>query len=185
MIDDVMSDLIEGFDGTLRSLRRDLTKVRTGRANPALLDGIKVDYYGVPTPLNQVGSVKVGDARLLVISPWEKSMIQPIEKAIVEADLGLNPSNDGNIIRIPIPPLTGERRKELTRQVRRSGEDCKVALRNQRRDANDMLKEAQKDSDISEDDMHRGLSKVQDTTNDYTQKVDDIVTEKEKEIMEV
>ena len=185
MIDDILEELNQGFDSTLKALRRDLAKVRTGRANPAILEGIKVDYYGVPTPLNQVGSVKVADARMLTISPWEKSMVNPIEKAIVEADLGLNPSNDGNIVRVPIPPLTGERRRDLTRQVKRSGEDAKIALRNHRRDANELLKGAQKDGDISEDEMHRNLTKVQDITNEFAKKIDEIITEKEKEIMEI
>ncbi len=185
MLAELMDDLMAGFESTLSSLRRDLSKVRTGRANPAMLDGIKVDYYGTPTPLNQIGAVKVPDARLITIQPWEKNMIGAVEKAILGSDLGLNPSNDGTLIRIPIPALTGERRKELTKAVRDTGEKAKIAARNQRRDANDMVKGLQKDGEVSEDESHRTLTKIQDVTNDYVKKIDEVVAEKEKEIMEI
>lgn len=135
MLDDIFSDLQESFDAAIRDLKRDLAKVRTGRANLAIFDGITLDYYGTPTPLNQVGTMKVVDARLITIQPWERNMIAPIEKAILTSDLGLNPSNDGALIRVPIPQLTGERRQELVRLVKKAGEEHRVVTRNHRRDA--------------------------------------------------
>jgi ribosome recycling factor len=184
MVNDVIKDLKEGMDGTIDSLKRDLAKRRTGRANVAILDGIKVDYYGSKSPLNQVASVQVPDPRLITIKPWEKNMVQVIEKAIQVSQLGLTPSSDGEIIRLPIPPLTEQRRKELVRDIKKVGEEAKIALRNQRRDANEMLKELEKERDISEDDLKRGLTRVQETTDDYVKKVDDLVAAKEKEILE-
>jgi ribosome recycling factor len=184
MLNDVYSELEQGFKKVLESLRRSLLKIRTGRANVGILDGIKVEFYGTLSPLNQVGTIKVPEPRLITIQPWDKSMITTIEKAIVASDLGINPSNDGNIIRIPIPPLTGERRKELVKIVKRSGEDAKIAIRNERRNANDLIKELEKESEISEDQMRRGLGHVQKLTDDYVEKVDEVVTEKEKEILE-
>lgn len=185
MVDEVMDDLEGSFEATIEALQRDLTKVRTGRANPAMLDGVKVDYYGTPTPLNQVGAIKVPDPRMITIQPWEKSMIGPVEKAVLQSDLGLNPTNDGTLIRVPIPPLTGERRKELTRQVRDLGEKAKIAVRNHRRDANEMIKTLEKDGELSEDLMHRNLAEVQEKTKEATSKIDAIVEKKEGEIMEV
>lgn len=184
MVDDIISDLKSGMDSTIDSLARELAKRRTGRANVSILDGIRVEYYGTKSPLNQVASLQVPDPRLITIKPWEKSMVSVIEKAIQQSSIGLTPSSDGELVRIPIPPLTEERRKELVRDVRRVGEDAKVGLRNQRRDANEMLKEAEKGKDISEDEMHRGLSKVQEITDDFVKKVDEIVGDKEKEILE-
>jgi ribosome recycling factor len=172
------------MEGSIEALKRELAKRRTGRANVSILDGIRVEYYGTKSPLNQVASVQVPDPRLITIKPWEKSMVSVIEKAIQQSSIGLTPSSDGEIVRIPIPPLTEERRKELVKEVRRVGEDAKVALRNQRRDANEMLKEAEKDKEISEDEMHRGLAKVQEVIDDYVKKVDGQVEEKEKEILE-
>ena len=185
MLNEVISDLNSSCDSAIKALKRELGKVRTGRANPAMLDGIKVDYYGTPTPLNQVGAIKVPDPRMITIQPWEKNMIQAIERAIIASDLGLNPANDGTLIRLPIPALTGERRRELTRHVRDIGEKSKIAVRNHRRDANDMCKALEKDSEISEDDMHRGLARIQDIIKDFTAKIDKIIEEKEKEVMEV
>jgi len=185
MVNDVLSDLEDNFRNTVGALKRDLAKVRTGRANPGMLDGLRVDYYGTQTPINQVGAIKVPDARLITIQPWEKNMVPVIEKAIVASDLGLNPSSDGTIIRLPIPALTTERRKELTRQVKDMGEKAKIALRGHRRDANELLKMAQKEGDIGEDQMHRALGNVQDLTDKYTKKVDDIIEEKQEEILEV
>lgn len=185
MIEDVLAELQENFEGALVALRRDLGKVRTGRANPAMLDGIRVDYYGTPTPINQVGAIKVPDPRMITIQPWEKNMIVPIEKAIIGSNIGLNPSSDGTIIRLPIPPLTTERRTELTKQVKDMGEKAKIAVRNHRRDANDMVKTLEKDGEISEDEMHRSLTRVQDLTDAFIKKVDEIISEKEKEILEV
>ncbi|OIP36804.1 MAG: ribosome recycling factor [Deltaproteobacteria bacterium CG2_30_63_29] len=184
MLTELIEDLRENGESTLKSLRRDLSKVRTGRANPAMLEGLKVDYYGTPTALNQVGAIKVPDPRMITIQPWEKAMISPIEKGIIASDLGLNPSNDGILIRIPIPPLTGERRRDLTKQVRDMGEKAKVALRAHRRDANDMAKAMEKDGELSEDALHTGLDKVQELVNEYVKKVGEIVVEKETEIME-
>ncbi len=184
MVDDVLADLKQGMQATLENLDRELAKRRTGRANVALLDGVKVDYYGSLSPLNQVASLQVPDPRLITIKPWEKAMVSVIEKAIQQSSLGLNPASDGEVIRLPIPPLTGERRAQLVKDVKGVGEDSKVALRNQRRDANDMLKALEKDKEISEDDMHRGLTKVQEVTDDFVKKVDETVSKKEKEILD-
>jgi len=184
MVNDIVSDLKSGMDSTMDSLKRDLAKRRTGRANVAILDGIRVEYYGTKSPLNQVASLQVPDPRLITIKPWEKSLVPVIEKAIQQSSIGLTPSSDGELIRIPIPPLSEERRKDLVKDVRRVGEDAKVALRNQRRDANEMLKEAEKGKDISEDEMHRGLTKVQEITDEFVKKVEQEVEAKEKEILE-
>ncbi|MBH22886.1 MAG: ribosome recycling factor [Myxococcales bacterium] len=185
MLDEVFEELKANFDSTLKAYRQTLAKVRTGRANLSMLDGLKVEYYGTPTPLNQVGTCKVADARLITIQPWEKSMLGPIEKAIHMSDLGLNPSNDGTIIRLPVPELTGERRQDLVKQVRRAAEDHKIIIRNHRRDANDMIKELEKDSEISEDEMHRALKSVQESTDQTIARVETFTEEKEKEILEI
>lgn len=184
MVNDVAAELKKEMEGTLTALSRDLAKRRTGRASISLLDGLKVDYYGTMSPLNQVASLQVADPRLITIKPWEKSMVQPIERVIQQSPLGLNPASDGELIRIPIPPLTGERRRDLVKEVKRLGEDAKVALRNHRRDANEMLKELEKDKEISEDEMRRGLTKVQELTDEHVKKVDQLVADKESQIME-
>jgi len=150
-----------------------------------LLDDIKVDYYGTPTPLNQVGSMAVPEPRLITIQPWEKNLIGEIEKAILKADLGLNPNSDGQIIRLVFPPLTEERRKEMVKQVKRMGEDAKVGIRNVRREANDTLKRLEKDKDITEDDLKRGEKEVQDVTDEFVSRVDRVIEEKEKDLMEL
>lgn len=181
----VLDTLKADFESTIKDLRRSLAKVRTGRANLGMLDGIKIEYYGQMSPLNQVATMKVADPRLITIQPWEKTMIPEIEKAISSSDLGLNPSNDGNIIRVPIPALSGERRKELVKVVRREAEDHKISLRNIRREANDELKELEKDSEITEDQMHRAFDKVDALIDQYSKKIDEIVEEKEQEILEV
>ena len=173
------------MDKGIDSFKRDLLKVRTGRANVAILDGIRVDYYGTATPLNQVASVNVPDARLITIKPWEKTLIPEIEKAIRAAQLGLNPNSDGEIVRVPMPPLTEERRKELVKVVKKMAEEAKVHLRSARRDSNEMLKELLKDKSITEDEEKQGLKRVQDTTDAAVTKIDDIVAKKEAEIMEV
>lgn len=183
-MDELLSELKAGYDQAVLALRRETAKIRTGRANPNILDGLRIDYYGTPTPVSQVASIKVADARMITIQPWEKNMIAAIEKAIMASDLGLNPSNDGTLIRLPIPALTGERRKEFTKQAKDLGEKTKIAVRNQRRDLNDMLKSMQKDGDITEDELKKGLAKVQDYTDEVTKKIDEVVAEKEKEIME-
>jgi ribosome recycling factor len=185
MVNDVMKDLQGSIEKAIDAFRRDLTKVRTGRANVAILDGVKVDYYGTPTPLNQVASVNVPDARLITIKPWEKTLIPEIEKSIRAAQLGLNPNSDGEIVRVPMPPLTEERRKDLVKMVKKMAEEAKVALRAHRRDANEMLKSFLKDKAITEDEEKAGLKKVQDATDASVTKVDDITTKKEAEIMEV
>ncbi|MEM1347224.1 MAG: ribosome recycling factor [Myxococcota bacterium] len=185
MLDSIVEDLTENFEATLVGLRRELSKLRTGRANLAMLDGVRVENYGAQVPLNQVATLKVSDPRMITVSPWDKSMITPIERAISLSDLGFNPSNDGTIIRIPIPQLTGDRRKELAKLASRIGEDHKVSLRNHRRDANDMIKELEKDGEITEDDMHRAYGQVNDLTSSYNAKIDEILAEKEQDIMAI
>jgi ribosome recycling factor len=186
MVNDVVAELQKSLDGALDSLKHELAKVRTGRANLSILDGIKVDYYGTPTALSHVASLQVPDPRLIVIKPWEKSLIAEIERVIRQVpSLGLNPTSDGETVKLPIPPLTQERRKELVKVVKRMGEDAKVGIRNHRRDSNEMLKELQKDSSISEDDERQGLKKVQDAVDKAIARVDEILAKKEAEIMEV
>ena len=185
MINDITKDAEDGMKKALESFKRDLQKIRTGRANTSMLDGIKVDYYGTPTPVNQVATVQVVDARLITIKPWEKSLLTPIEKAIIAADIGITPSSDGEIIRLPIPPLNEERRKEIVKSCKTKGEDHKIAIRNERRDANEMLKEYQKDGEITEDDLKKATERVQKEVDGGCTKVDEVVAKKEKEVMEV
>jgi len=167
------------------SLARELAGIRTGKANPALLDPVKVDYYGAPTPLRQLANIGAPEPRLIVVQPFDKTALGEIEKAILKSSLGLNPSNDGNLIRIPIPALTEERRKELAKLVRKMGENGKVAVRNIRRDANEKIKRSEKEGEIAEDDSKRLQDRVQDLTNKYTEEIDGMVAGKEKEVMEV
>lgn len=181
----VLDELKEGYDATLRGLKKSLAKIRTGRASLSMLDSVRVEYYGQMTPLAQVATLKVADPRLITLHPWEKSVIPDIERAIASSDLGLNPSNDGNIIRVPIPALSGERRQELVKVARREAEDHKISLRNERREANDQLKALEKDSEISEDQLHRAFSKVDALTDKYTNMIDDTVSKKEADILEV
>jgi ribosome recycling factor len=185
MLDELLKSLADDAENTVKSLKLNLTKVRTGRANPMMLDGIRVDYYGTPTPLNQISAVKVTDARMIMIQPWEKNMVSLIEKAILAANIGLTPNSDGSVIRLPVPPLTGERRQELTRNVKAEGEKAKVALRNHRRDCNEMIKELEKSGDISEDAMHTAFTKIQTLVDQYVTKIDQVITGKEQEILEV
>ena len=185
MVNDIIKSLQGDIDKAIEAYRRELSKVRTGRANLSILDGVRVEYYGTPTPLNQVASVAVADARLITVKPWERSLIPEIEKSIRAAQLGLNPQSDGELVRLPMPALTQERRQELVKVVKKMAEDCKVALRGARRDANEMLKEALKDSAITEDDERKGLKTVQETTNKSVTKVDEITSKKEAEILEV
>jgi ribosome recycling factor len=185
VVDDIMNEAESGMQKAIDAFQRDLSKVRTGRANLGLLDGVKVDYYGSPTPLNQVAALNVADARMITIKPWEKSMIQAIEKALRQSDLGLNPVADSELIRLPIPPLTQERRQELVKLLKKMTEDARVAVRAARRDANDSLKDFQKDGEISEDDASRGQKKVQELTDKFIARVDDISEKKEKELMEI
>ena len=184
MIDDAL-ELAEDAMQTARDrLGRELAKVRAGRASPELLNGVMVDAYGSKMPLNQVSTVSAADARLLVVKPWDRNMIGAIEKAIHAASLGLNPSSDGVVLRLPIPPLTEERRRSLVKQAKDLGEQAKIAIRQGRRDANDLLKQAEKDKEISEDDLKRGLDKVQELTNSYVKQVDESVKRKESEILD-
>ena len=185
MHEDVVAELKGRIEKTIEDLRKELSKIRTGRASPAILDGVRVNYYGSPTPLNGVASVSVPEPRMIVVKPFDKGSIKDIEKAINEANVGLNPMNDGEVIRLPVPPMTEERRKEIAKQVRAKGEDHKVAIRNVRRDANEMLKELLKDKTISEDDSKRAGEKVQKETDAGVAKVDEVVQRKEKEVMEV
>lgn len=185
MHEDVVKDLKGRIERTLDDLKKELSKIRTGRANLSMLDGIRVNYYGTPTPLTGMASLSVPEPRLIVIKPWDKGSIKDVEKAIAEANLGLNPMNDGEVIRLPIPALTEERRKEIAKQVKSKGEDHKVAIRNERRDANEMLKDLLKEKTISEDDLKRSQEKVQKETDLGISKVDEVVSKKEKEVMEV
>ena len=173
------------MESVIDALKKQLTAIRTGRANPSMLDGVRVNYYDTPTPLNQIATVSAQDARLLVIKPYEKKIIKDIERAIVEANLGFNPSSDGDFVRVPMPPLSTERRKEYVKLSKTKGEDAKVAIRGARRDANEMLKEAEKDGSVTQDDEKKGLKIVQDTTDAYVKKIDDMLAKKEAEIMEV
>ena len=182
---DLKSKTKAGMDKAIESLRRDLSRVRTGRASLAILDDVRVDYYGTPTPLNQVGSLAVPEPRLITIQTWEKKLIPEIERAIQKADLGINPTNDGIIIRLAFPALTEERRKEMVKQVRKMGEEGKIAVRNARRDANEALKKLLKDKAVSEDDEKRGEKEIQDLTDDYVARIDKVIADKEKELMEI
>jgi len=180
LYDEIEKKMIQRVDG----LRKEFSKIRTGRASSALLDGIKVDYYGTPTPINQTASINIPESRLIVIQPWDKGTIEAIQKAIQKANLGLSPSNDGTVIRISIPPLTEDRRKELGKLAKKMAEECKIAVRNIRREANDALKKLEKDKKISEDDLHRATDEVQKSTNEKIEQVDQIMEAKQKEILE-
>lgn len=181
----LIKDASHKMDKTLETLRSELSKVRTGKATTALLDGVKVDYYGNPTPINQVGNITVLDPHTLSVTPWDKSMVQAVDKAILEANLGFNPISDGTNLKIPIPALTEERRKDFVKIVKKFGEDAKVAIRNVRRDANDRLKKEQKEKKMSEDDLKFAEDEVQKLTDNHIKLVDDILKHKEVEIMEV
>jgi len=187
VIKDVLADAEQRMKGVIEATKRDFAAVRTGRANPGILDRVVVDYYGTPTPLNQMANISAPDPRMLLIQPWDKSQIAAVEKAVLKADLGLNPSNDGSVVRLSIPQLTEERRKELVKLVRKEAEEKRVAVRNIRRDANEAIKNLEKDSanDISEDDAKKGLDDVQKLTDQYINAVDGLLETKEKEIMEI
>ena len=185
MIDEVLSEARTAMDKAVKSLKREMAKVRTGRASVSLLDDIKVDYYGVPTPLSQVATLSVPEARLITVQPWEKNLIPDIEKAIFKADLGLTPSSDGQLIRLPVPALTEERRREMVKIIKRMSEDAKISVRNARRDANETLKMLEKEKEITEDDLKRSEKDVQQLTDEFVAMIDSIVQSKEKEVMEV
>ncbi len=183
MINDVMADATERMEKAIEALRVDLRSIRTGRASPALLDRITVDYYNMPTPLQQLATISVPEAQTLLIRPYSPSDLGAIEKAIAKSDLGLTPNNDGQQIRLNIPPLTEERRRELTKVVAKRAEEARVAVRNVRRDAIHDLREMQKESMISEDDLHRAQERIQERTDEYIKKVDETAREKDEEIM--
>lgn len=185
MLDDVYHELDYKMERSLAALRKDLSRIRTGRATLALLDGIDVDYYGTATPLNQMATLAAPESRLLTIQPWDRSQLGIIEKAIQRSDLGLTPMNDGKLIRLAIPPLTAERRKELVKRVKKIGEEAKIALRNVRREGNETLKDLEKTKDISQDDLRRGQEQVQKVTDRFISQVDDVLNTKEHEILEV
>ncbi|MBX2976170.1 MAG: ribosome recycling factor [Ignavibacteriaceae bacterium] len=182
---EIVKDAAHRMDKSIEALRHELATIRTGKATTSLLDGVKVDYYGTMTPISQVGNLTVLDVHTLAFTPWDKSMLQSVDRAIREANIGFNPMNDGTNLKIPIPPLTEERRKDMVKLIKRFGEDTKIAVRNVRRDANEHLKKAQKDKKISEDEQKEGEDKVQKLTNEHTAIVDEILKHKEKEIMEV
>lgn len=184
MINEVLGDARDKMKKAVEALSNELLKVRTGRASASLLDGVNVDYYGASTPLNQMASVNVPESRLVVVQPWDATSISDIEKAILKANLGLTPSNDGKIIRLSIPPLTEERRKDIVKQIGKTCEDYKVGIRNIRRDANEDLKMLKKEGEISEDEMFKGQDEVQKLTDTHVKEVDELNKKKEKEILE-
>jgi ribosome recycling factor len=184
MIDDIYQDTKDSMSKSIEALERELKRVRTGRASLSILDGIKVDYYGTLTPLNQMATLAVPESRLITIQPWDVSVIKDIEKAILKSDLGLTPANDGKIVRIAIPPLTEERRKELVKLVHKMCEEHKVSVRNVRRDSNELLKSLKKDGDISEDEAFKAQDEVQKITDEHVKLIDECYTNKEKEILE-
>lgn len=181
----IIQQATDKMEKAIQTLKKELATLRAGRANPAMLDKITVDYYGTPTPINQMAGITVPEPRLLVVQPWDKSVIGDIEKAILKSDLGLTPSSDGSVIRIQIPPLTEERRIELTKLAKKEGEEAKVAIRNIRRDANDELKKLEKDGKISEDESKRYLDEIQELTDKFSKRVDETVKQKEQEILEI
>lgn len=185
MIQDIIKDAEARMAKSVEALKHDMSKIRTGRAHTSLLDHIRVDYYGSEMPLNQVANVSIEDARTITVTPWEKTMVQPIEKAIMESDLGLNPSSAGTTIRVPLPQLTEERRKDLIRIVRGEAEQGKVAVRNVRRDANSDLKSLLKEKEISEDEERQAEGDIQKLTDKYVERIDQVLAEKEKDLMEI
>ena len=185
MLNDVYADARERMQKALETLENDYKRLRTGRASVALVDNIRVDYYGTPTPLNQMATLTIPDPRTIMIQPWDNSIIGEVEKAILKSELGLTPMNDGKIIRISIPPLTEERRKDLVKVIKKKAEETKVAVRNIRRDANEMIKDLKKEKEISEDDQFRGQEETQKITDDFIKKIDAVYGTKETEILEI
>ncbi len=185
MVNEINNQAEERMKKSVENLRYELNKIRTGKASASILDGIRVNYYGSIVPLKQAANISVPEIRLITIQPWDKSMINEIEKAILKSDIGLTPLNDGHIIRLPIPQLTEERRRDFVKQTKRLGEEIKVSIRNSRRDANESLKKGEKDSKISEDESFRAQEKIQQLTDEYIKKVDEILKVKEQEIMEI
>jgi ribosome recycling factor len=185
MLNEVYKDTEERMTKAIEAFNRELAGVRTGKATPKILDGIKVEYYGTLTPLNQLASINAPDPKMLLIQPWEKTVIPEIVKALHKADLGLNPMAEANVVRVPIPALNEERRREMVKLVKKLGEDAKIAVRNIRRDANDRLKKAQKASEITEDDLEKSQKQTQEYTDKYIEKISEMVEQKEEELMEV
>lgn len=185
MIDEIIKDAEVRMGKSIESLQTELTKIRTGRAHPSLLDQIQVDYYGAATPINQVANVTIEDSRTLVVTPWEKDMVAKVEKAIMGSDLGLNPATAGTVIRIPMPPLTEERRRDLVKVVRHEAEQGRVAIRNIRRDANSDFKDLLKEKEISEDEERKAEENIQKLTDNFVAKIDKVLADKEAELMEV
>jgi len=183
MLEDVLKDLRASIEKAMEALRRDLARVRTGRAHPSMLDAVRVDYYGTPTPLSQMANISVPEPRLLTVKPWEKSQVKAVDKAIRESDLGLNPQVDADLLRIPIPALTEERRKDLVKSVRKTAEECKVAIRKHRREANEMVD--QLDKGVSQDEADRGKKKIEDVVAEGIKAVDAVIAGKEKDLLEV
>ena len=182
---EIQNKLQQQMEKTIEALKHEFSTIRAGRANAQMLDKIRVDYYGTPTPINQVGSISVPEPRTLMINPWDKSAMKDIETAIRNSDLGLNPTNDGEVIRISVPALTEERRKELCKQAKKSAEEFKVRIRNERRDANDKLKKLEKEGEITEDDLKKAQDNVQKMTDKYIKEIDTLLDIKEKDIMAV
>jgi ribosome recycling factor len=185
LADDILKDQHARIQKTLEHFRQELVGVRTGRASLHLLDSVRVDYYGTPTPLNQVATLSVADARLITVKPWEKNLIPVIEKAIRDANIGLNPMSDKDLVRVPVPALTEERRKDIVKQVKHKGEEQKLAVRNERRDAKELIEQSEKDGEISADEAEKALEKVQKETDDGVKRIDEMVAAKEKEVMTV
>jgi ribosome recycling factor len=183
MIDEVLSELKQQMEKAKDALKRDLAKLRTGRAHAGMLDSIRVDYYGTSTPIGQMATISVPEPRLITVKPWDKSQVQPVEKALRESDLGLNPQVDGEVIRVPIPPLSEERRKDLVKIAKKQGEECKVGIRKARHEALDMLNEIKSNGDASEDDVERAKKKAEESVSEAGHQVDQIIQQKEKEIL--
>lgn len=185
MVNEVLSDAKAAMEKAVKALKRDMAKVRTGRASVALLDDVVVEYYGVPTPLSQVATLSTPEARLITVQPWEKNLIPAIEKALFKADLGLTPSSDGQLIRLPVPPLTEERRREMVKLIKRMAEEAKISVRNARRDANENLKLLEKEKEITVDEVKRSEKDVQQLTDDFVNNIDVLVQAKEEEVMAI
>ncbi len=179
------SEIKEKMNKSIDSLNEKFSEVRAGRANPAILNKVKIDYYGTPTPINQVAGVSVPEARLIVIQPWDMSVLKEIEKAILASDIGINPNNDGKVIRLAFPELNEERRKELVKDIKKMAEECKVAIRNSRRDGMDLAKKLQKDGDITEDELKQAENEIQNLTDKSIEEIDKMLENKEKEIMSI
>ncbi len=185
MVNELIEDMKTDMSKTIDSMKQSLMKVRTGRASIGIFDGIMVDYYGTPTPMNQLATLAVPEPRLITIQPWDKGALSSIEKAIMKSELGLTPANDGKIIRVPIPPLNEERRKELVKMVKKMAEDFRIEIRNHRRGANSLIKDLEKDKEINKDELKSSQDKVQEITDDFIKRIDGMLSDKEKEIMEV